>query len=83
MQYESSVLTGVSWSSRSTIMNLHSQTSARTVANTTKQKKRVPHAKRSPYSWLAFETLMRYRNVWDAQVHLRPFLLGGVMKATG
>lgn len=40
---------------------------------------------RSPYSWLAFETLMRYRNlgVWDADITLRPFFLGGIMKATG
>ncbi|CAM9883541.1 unnamed protein product [Pylaiella littoralis] len=39
----------------------------------------------SPYSWLAFETLMRYRTlgVWDAEITLRPFFLGGVMKATG
>eukprot|EP00903_Cladosiphon_okamuranus_P015950 g14733.t1 len=39
----------------------------------------------SPYSWLAFETLMRYRseNVWDADITLRPFFLGGIMKATG
>eukprot|EP00752_Nemacystus_decipiens_P012664 g11218.t1 len=39
----------------------------------------------SPYSWLAFETLMRYRSqgVWDADITLRPFFLGGVMKATG
>lgn len=37
----------------------------------------------SPYSWLAFETLMRYRSLWDAEINLRPFLLGGIMSATG
>lgn len=37
----------------------------------------------SPYSWLAFETLCRYRPRWDLDLGFRPFLLGGVMKATG
>lgn len=40
----------------------------------------------SPYSWLAFETLMRYRRLglWDnINITLRPFFLGGVMKVTG
>lgn len=37
----------------------------------------------SPYSWIAFETLMRYRCMWNAEISLRPFFLGGVMKETG
>lgn len=37
----------------------------------------------SPYSWLAFEVLMRYKKHWDIKVELKPFFLGGVNKATG
>eukprot|EP01097_Dermamoeba_algensis_P008143 TRINITY_DN528_c0_g1_i2.p1 TRINITY_DN528_c0_g1~~TRINITY_DN528_c0_g1_i2.p1 ORF type:complete len:123 (+),score=12.88 TRINITY_DN528_c0_g1_i2:91-459(+) len=36
----------------------------------------------SPYSFLAFEVLMRYKPIWNMQVRLRPFFLGGVMQAT-
>lgn len=34
----------------------------------------------SPYSWLAFEALTRYRPLWNLDLKLRPFFLGGVMK---
>ncbi|CAN8003032.1 unnamed protein product [Ixodes hexagonus] len=34
----------------------------------------------SPYSWLAFEALHRYRTPWNLDLNLRPFFLGGVMK---
>ncbi|XP_008320959.1 glutathione S-transferase kappa 1 [Cynoglossus semilaevis] len=34
----------------------------------------------SPYSWLSFEVMCRYRNVWNVDVKLRPALLGGVMQ---
>lgn len=37
----------------------------------------------SPYSWIAFETLIRYRKLWDLDLKLRPFLLGAVMKSAG
>uniref|UniRef100_A0A3B1JEX8 Glutathione S-transferase kappa 1 n=1 Tax=Astyanax mexicanus TaxID=7994 RepID=A0A3B1JEX8_ASTMX len=37
----------------------------------------------SPYSWLGFEVLCRYRNVWNIELRLRPSLLGGVMKESG
>ncbi|KAL2084085.1 hypothetical protein ACEWY4_019603 [Coilia grayii] len=37
----------------------------------------------SPYSWLAFEVLCRYRNVWNINLKLRPALLGGVYKGAG
>jgi len=37
----------------------------------------------SPYSYLAFEALCRYRDRWDLDLVLRPAFLGGVMKATG
>ncbi|KAM4635907.1 glutathione S-transferase kappa 1 [Discoglossus pictus] len=37
----------------------------------------------SPYSWLGFEILCRYRNIWNVDVRLRPGFLGGIMHATG
>jgi hypothetical protein len=36
----------------------------------------------SPYSWLAFEALLRYRSIWDCELALRPMYLGAVMKST-
>lgn len=33
----------------------------------------------SPYSWLAFEVLCRYRNVWNIDLKFKPAYLGGVM----
>ncbi|XP_071544803.1 glutathione S-transferase kappa 1-like isoform X2 [Panulirus ornatus] len=37
----------------------------------------------SPYTWFAFEVLMRYRKHWNVDVQLKPMLLGGVAKASG
>ncbi|KYO44888.1 glutathione S-transferase kappa 1 isoform X1 [Alligator mississippiensis] len=37
----------------------------------------------SPYSWLAFEALCRYQHIWNIDLHLRPAVLGGIMKETG
>ncbi|XP_030639676.1 glutathione S-transferase kappa 1 [Chanos chanos] len=37
----------------------------------------------SPYSWLAFEVLCRYRNVWNIDLKLRPAFLGGIMQGSG
>lgn len=37
----------------------------------------------SPYSWLAFEVLTRYEGIWKVPIDYTPFLLGGVMRATG
>lgn len=38
----------------------------------------------SPYSWIGFELLCRYRNQWNSMaLHLRPVLLGALMKASG
>ncbi|EYC09665.1 hypothetical protein Y032_0059g2986 [Ancylostoma ceylanicum] len=36
----------------------------------------------SPYSWIGFEGLMRYKQVWPIDVHLRPFYFAGIIKAT-
>lgn len=37
----------------------------------------------SPYSWLGFEVMCRYRNVWNIELKLRPAFLGGVMQGSG
>ena len=37
----------------------------------------------SPYSYLAFVALERYRPIWQMDLVLRPAFLGGVMKAVG
>uniref|UniRef100_A0A8C7X5L6 Glutathione S-transferase kappa n=1 Tax=Oryzias sinensis TaxID=183150 RepID=A0A8C7X5L6_9TELE len=37
----------------------------------------------SPYSWLGFEVMCRYRNVWNIELKLRPAFLGGVMHGSG
>ncbi|XP_077072551.1 glutathione S-transferase kappa 1-like [Siphateles boraxobius] len=37
----------------------------------------------SPYSWLAFEVLFRYRNVWNIDIKLKPAYLGGVIHGSG
>ncbi|XP_077998018.1 glutathione S-transferase kappa 1-like [Glandiceps talaboti] len=36
----------------------------------------------SPYSWIGFETLCRYRNKWNIDLKFRPFFLGAVMHAS-
>ncbi|XP_061574411.1 glutathione S-transferase kappa 1-like [Cololabis saira] len=36
----------------------------------------------SPYSWLGFEVMCRYRNVWNIDLKLRPAFLGGVMQGS-
>ncbi|XP_073404409.1 glutathione S-transferase kappa 1-like [Dendrobates tinctorius] len=37
----------------------------------------------SPYSWLGFEILLRYKNIWNIDIHLRPAFLGAIMNSTG
>uniref|UniRef100_A0A7N8YKH7 Glutathione S-transferase kappa n=1 Tax=Mastacembelus armatus TaxID=205130 RepID=A0A7N8YKH7_9TELE len=37
----------------------------------------------SPYSWLGFEVICRYKNVWNIDLKFRPAFLGGVMKGSG
>lgn len=37
----------------------------------------------SPYSWLGFEVMCRYRNVWNIDLKLRPAFLSGIMKGAG
>ncbi|KAM6211342.1 glutathione S-transferase kappa 1 [Sarcoramphus papa] len=37
----------------------------------------------SPYSWLGFEVLCRYRHIWNIDLRFRPAFLGGIMQATG
>ncbi|XP_043823740.1 glutathione S-transferase kappa 1 isoform X2 [Dromiciops gliroides] len=37
----------------------------------------------SPYSWLGFEILCRYRNFWNIDLQLHPTLIAGIMKDSG
>lgn len=37
----------------------------------------------SPYSWVGFEVLCRYRQKWNMDLVLKPFLLGAVVKEAG
>nr|KAF6469512.1 glutathione S-transferase kappa 1 [Molossus molossus] len=37
----------------------------------------------SPYSWLGFEILCRYQNIWNVSLQLRPTLIAGIMKDSG
>ncbi|XP_054903699.1 glutathione S-transferase kappa 1 [Poeciliopsis prolifica] len=37
----------------------------------------------SPYSWLGFEVICRYRNVWNIDLKFRPAFLGGIMHGAG
>uniref|UniRef100_A0A670K1D3 Glutathione S-transferase kappa 1 n=1 Tax=Podarcis muralis TaxID=64176 RepID=A0A670K1D3_PODMU len=37
----------------------------------------------SPYSWLGFEVLCRYRPIWNMELRFRPVFLGGIMHSTG
>ena len=36
----------------------------------------------SPYSWIGFETLCRYRQRWRMELQLCPFFLGGILKGS-
>ncbi|XP_058387899.1 glutathione S-transferase kappa 1 isoform X2 [Diceros bicornis minor] len=37
----------------------------------------------SPYSWLGFEILCRYKNIWNVNLQLRPTLIAGIMQDSG
>ncbi|XP_023233741.1 glutathione S-transferase kappa 1-like [Centruroides sculpturatus] len=37
----------------------------------------------SPYSWIAFEVLCRYKVKWGLDLQWRPFFLGAIMKESG
>ncbi|XP_044065069.1 glutathione S-transferase kappa 1 isoform X1 [Siniperca chuatsi] len=37
----------------------------------------------SPYSWLGFEVMCRYRHVWNIELKLRPAFLAGIMQGSG
>ncbi|XP_006819334.1 glutathione S-transferase kappa 1-like [Saccoglossus kowalevskii] len=33
----------------------------------------------SPYSWIGFEQICRYKNKWNMDLKFKPFFLGGIM----
>jgi len=37
----------------------------------------------SPFSWLGFEFICRHRHLWNLDLQLKPFFLGGVMQHSG
>ncbi|XP_039716480.1 glutathione S-transferase kappa 1 isoform X3 [Pteropus medius] len=37
----------------------------------------------SPYSWLSFEMLCRYKYIWNIHLQLRPSFIAGIMKDSG
>ncbi|XP_036615532.1 glutathione S-transferase kappa 1 [Trichosurus vulpecula] len=37
----------------------------------------------SPYSWLGFEILCRYQNIWNITLRLRPTYIAGIMRKSG
>uniref|UniRef100_A0A5F8GXA8 Glutathione S-transferase kappa n=1 Tax=Monodelphis domestica TaxID=13616 RepID=A0A5F8GXA8_MONDO len=37
----------------------------------------------SPYSWLGFELLCRYQNIWNINLQLRPSFIPGILKDSG
>lgn len=37
----------------------------------------------SPYSWLGFEVMCRYRQIWNIDLKFRPAFLGGIMQGAG
>ncbi|KAM3843587.1 glutathione S-transferase kappa 1 isoform 3-T3 [Vipera latastei] len=60
-----------------------SMASARQSSGVSKKKVECFYDVVSPYSWLGFEIICRYRSIWNLDLHLRPVFLSGIMNATG
>ncbi|XP_067320424.1 glutathione S-transferase kappa 1 [Anolis sagrei] len=58
-------------------------TASRTMATSPKKAVDFFYDVLSPYSWLGFEILCRYRDIWNIELRLRPSLISGIMKESG
>lgn len=58
---------------------------ARAAAHAVKEKVKIDlyYDVISPYAWLGFEALNRYKTHWNIDLHLKPVLLAGIGKAAG
>ncbi|XP_032069285.1 glutathione S-transferase kappa 1 isoform X2 [Thamnophis elegans] len=74
------------WTRKFSLVNLafrQSMATGRGSSGVSKKKVECFYDVVSPYSWLGFEIICRYRPIWNLDVHLRPVFLAGIMKATG
>ncbi|KAG8130244.1 putative Glutathione S-transferase kappa protein [Naja naja] len=74
------------WTRKFSFLNValrRSMATARETSGVSKKKVECFYDVSSPYSWLGFEIICRYRPIWNLDLHLRPVLLLGIMNAPG